>query len=187
MKIGLLALQGNYQQHSNIISKLGLQPVLIRYPQQLEEVSGLIIPGGESTTMSKLIDTNGFRDELRSFSQHYPILGTCAGLIMMGRLAEADPQVSTLDVMDVTVRRNGYGRQLDSFMGDLTVTLEDKQDTMVVPFIRAPRIEYVGADVEILASYNDEAVAIRQGHHIGLTFHPEHTDVTSFHQLAFLG
>jgi pyridoxal 5'-phosphate synthase pdxT subunit len=185
MKIGLLALQGNYQQHSHILSQLGMQSVLVRYPEQLEEVSGLIIPGGESTTMSKLIDKTGFRQVIPLFAQEYPILGTCAGLIMMGSLLQDDPRITTLGLIDVNVTRNAYGRQLDSFEDKLTVNIDERQATIAATFIRAPKINDIGSDVEVLARYNNEAVAIRQGKHIGLTFHPEVNGVTLFHQLAF--
>lgn len=184
-QVGLLALQGGYQKHSQILSLLGMQSVLIRYPQQLDDVEGLVIPGGESTTISKLIDANGFRQPLLSFAQRSPILGTCAGLIMMSRLQDEDQRINTLGILDLAVTRNAYGRQLDSFANDLTVDLTDHQQTIAASFIRAPRINTVGTDVEVLAHYNNEPVAVRQGRHIGLTFHPELNDVTLFHQLAF--
>ncbi|NQY26735.1 MAG: pyridoxal 5'-phosphate synthase glutaminase subunit PdxT [Piscirickettsiaceae bacterium] len=187
MKIGLLALQGNYQKHSQILSQLGMQSVLIRYPQQLDHVSGLIIPGGESTTMSKLIDASEFRQAILAFAQRSPILGTCAGLIMMAKLQQDDSRINTLAIMNVTVTRNAFGRQLNSFVDDLTVNLADHQQTIVASFIRAPQINTVGPDVEVLARYNNDPVAVRQGRHIGLTFHPELNDVTLFHQLAFGG
>ena len=185
MKVGILALQGNYQQHSHVLSKLDIEAVLIRYPQQLDQVSGLIIPGGESTTMSKLIDTNNLRRPLLFFAQQYPILGTCAGLIMMGHLQQDDVRIKTLGLIDINVTRNAYGRQLDSFVDTLTVDLKDRQEVIAASFIRAPKINKLGLGVEVLASYNNEAVAVRQGKHIGLTFHPEQGDVTLFHQLAF--
>jgi 5'-phosphate synthase pdxT subunit len=185
MKVGILALQGNYQQHSHILSKLDIEPVFIRYPQQLELVSGLIIPGGESTTMSKLIETNNFHRPLHFFSQQYPILGTCAGLIIMGHLQQDDLRIKTLGLIDVNVTRNAYGRQLDSFVDTLTVDLKGRQDTVDATFVRAPKINSIGLEVEVLARYNNEAVAVRHGKHIGLTFHPEQSDVTLFHQLAF--
>lgn len=187
MPIGLLALQGDYHKHSRILSLLGLEAVLIRYPHQLDDVSGLIIPGGESTTMSKLIDTNDFRQPLLNFAKRSPILGTCAGLIMMSRLLEEDSRINTLGLVDVAVTRNAYGRQLDSFVDDLTVNVDGHQHHLAASFIRAPRINAVGADVEVLAFYKNEPVAVRQGQHIGLTFHPELNDVTLFHQLAFGG
>jgi 5'-phosphate synthase pdxT subunit len=187
MKIGLLALQGDYEKHGQILSRLELQAVLVRYPQQLADVAGLIIPGGESTTISKLIDANGLRQPLVSFAQQFPVLGTCAGLIMMGRLQHVDPRIQTLDLIDVTVTRNAYGRQLASFIDDLTVDIVNHQQTIAACFIRAPRINATGPGVEVLARYNNEPVAVRQGRHIALTFHPELNDVTLFHQLAFDG
>lgn len=187
MKVGVLALQGNYDKHSQILDQLGIQSVLIRYPEQLDDVSGLIIPGGESTTMSKLIDATGFRQALISFAQQHPILGTCAGLIMMGTLQQQDERVKTLKLIDITVTRNAYGRQLDSFVDDLTVSFDNQQQTIAATFIRAPQIDAVESNVEILASYNNKPVAVRQGHHIGITFHPELNDVSLFHQLAFGG
>ena len=187
MKIGLLALQGDYAKHGRILSQLGIQTELIRYPQQLEDVSGLIIPGGESTTMSKLIDVSKFRQPILSFAERSPILGTCAGLIMMARLLQDDTRINTLAIMDVTVTRNAYGRQMDSFVDDLTVNLADHQKTITATFIRSPQINSIGPDVEILACYNNDPVAVRQGLHIGLTFHPELNDVTLFHELAFGG
>jgi len=187
VKIGLLALQGDYEKHSRILSQLGMQAELIRYPQQLEDISGLIIPGGESTTMSKLIDTSEFRQPILSFAQRSPILGTCAGLIMMAKLLRDDTCINTLAIMDITVTRNAFGRQLDSFVDDLMVNLAGHQQTISASFIRAPQINSVGPDVEVLACYNDDPVAVRQGLHIGLTFHPELNNVTLFHQLAFGG
>jgi 5'-phosphate synthase pdxT subunit len=187
VKVGVLALQGNYDKHRQILDRLGMQSILIRYPHQLDEVSGLIIPGGESTTMSKLIDATGFHQPLISFAQHYPILGTCAGLIMMGTLQQQDERVKTLNIIDITVTRNAYGRQLDSFVDDLTVSFDRQQQTIAATFIRAPQINAIESNIEILASYNAQPVAVRQGRHIGLTFHPELNDVSLFHQLAFGG
>ncbi|MDH5358664.1 MAG: pyridoxal 5'-phosphate synthase glutaminase subunit PdxT [Gammaproteobacteria bacterium] len=185
MKIGVLALQGDYQKHSQILSQLGLTPLLLRYPQQLQEVSGLIIPGGESTTMRKLIDANDFRQPLLAFARRFPILGTCAGLIMMSHLLDDDPRVNPLGIIDVTVTRNAYGRQLDSFLDELEVNIDGKKHTIAASFIRAPIINVVGSDVEVLAHYHGEPVAVRHGRHVGLTFHPELNDVTLFHQLTF--
>jgi len=189
MKIGLLALQGGYEKHSQILRQLDMQPVLIRYPQQLDDISGLIIPGGESTTMSKLIDATHFRQPLKDFAEDYPILGTCAGLIMMSCLEQHDPRVKPLDIMAVTVSRNAYGRQQNSFIDELMVNVDDQKKRVTATFIRAPQITTLGSDmdIEVLASYNTMPVAVRQGHHIGLTFHPELDDVSLFHQLAFGG
>ncbi|NQZ52621.1 MAG: pyridoxal 5'-phosphate synthase glutaminase subunit PdxT [Piscirickettsiaceae bacterium] len=185
MKIGLLALQGNVEKHSQILLQLNFEPILVRYQEQLGQVSGLVIPGGESTTMSKLLDTTGLRQPIQTFAQQYPILGTCAGLIMLGNALHSDADINTFGLIDVNVTRNAYGRQLDSFVDDVVVNLKDKQETIPATFIRAPIISDIGPDVELLASYNNNAVAVRQGRHIGLTFHPELDDVTLFHQLAF--
>jgi len=185
VKIGLLALQGDYEKHRQLLCQLDLEPVLLRYPEQLNDVSGLIIPGGESTTMSKLIDASGFRQPLLDFAQHSPILGTCAGLIILGKLLHDDSHINTLNIMDVSVTRNAYGRQLDSFVTNLPVNFGKGQEMISATFIRAPRINTIGPNVEVLARYNHEPVAVRQGLHIGLTFHPELDGVTLFHQLAF--
>ncbi|MDF1589770.1 MAG: pyridoxal 5'-phosphate synthase glutaminase subunit PdxT [Gammaproteobacteria bacterium] len=187
MKIGLLALQGDYEKHSQILTQLDMQSVLIRYPKQLDDVSGLIIPGGESTTMSKLIDATHFRRPLKAFAQDYPILGTCAGLIMMSYLEQLDSRVKPLNIIAVSVGRNAYGRQQNSFVDQLTVNVDDQQKSITATFIRAPQITTLGPDVEVLARHNTMPVAVRQGHHIGLTFHPELNDVGLFHQLAFGG
>ena len=184
--IGLLALQGDYDKHSYILAKLGMQSVLIRYPQQLDEISGLIIPGGESTTISKLSDSSIFRLPLLLFAQKFPILGTCAGLIIISKLQQEDFRVKTLNILDITITRNAYGPQLYSFIDNLTVILDNQQRLNIdATFIRAPQINTFGSNVEVLASYNNIPVAIRQGLHIGLTFHPELNNVILFHQLAF--
>lgn len=185
MKIGLLALQGNYEKHRQLLLQCDLEPELIRYPHQLEQLSGLVIPGGESTVMSKLLDSTGLRKPIQDFADSYPILGTCAGVIMLGHPANDEGELKTLGLMNIKVMRNGYGRQLDSFVDEVSVSIGDQQQLLPATFIRAPRIEAIGPEVEVLASYNNEAVAVRQGKHIGLTFHPELDDVTLFHQLAF--
>ena len=186
VKIGLLALQGDYDRHSLILAQLGMKSVLIRYPCQLNDVSGLIIPGGESTTISRLIDASDFRQPLLSFAQQHSILGTCAGLIMLGKLHQEDKSVRTLEIVGVTVTRNAYGPQSYSFVNnDLTVKFDDQLRTITATFIRAPQINTVKSDVEVLALHNNIPVAIRQGRHIGLTFHPELNGISLFHQLAF--
>ena len=184
VKIGLLGLQGDYAKHSKLLSQLDLQPVLVRYPQQLSDVQGLIIPGGESTTMTKLIKATGFRQPLLEFADEFPILGTCAGLIMMGN-QQGDIRVDNLSILDVQVERNAYGRQIESFTGNLVVNYGNREEIIPATFIRAPQITATGSEVEVLAQYRHQPVAVRQGRHIGLTFHPELDDVTLFHQMAF--
>ena len=186
MKIGLLALQGDYARHEDIIKQLGWETQLVRYPQQLDAVDGLVIPGGESTTMTKLIKTTGFRSPILDFASNAPILGTCAGLIMLGN-KQIDAQIDTLELIDVEVERNAYGRQVFSFDEQIQVNVGDETQLITATFIRAPKITATGANVEILASHNGFPAAVRQGRHIGLTFHPELDDITLFHEFAFYG
>jgi 5'-phosphate synthase pdxT subunit len=188
--VGLLTLQGDYAKHRQAFRDLGRETFDVRRPGELEKVSCLVIPGGESTTLSRLIDRTGLRRPLREFAAEKPVLGTCAGLIMLAReLADEPPErhgVATLGVLDCTVQRNGYGRQIDSFTAPVPVgRLNGSGAPFPAVFIRAPRIVAVGPDVEILARYEDEPVAVRQGGIMGLTFHPELTGDARLHR-AFL-
>ena len=155
----------------------------MRYPKQLDNIEGLIIPGGESTTMTDLMQRVGFHDPIRTFASKYPILGTCAGLIMMA--GSVDSGVSSLAILDVDVDRNAYGRQVHSFTDDLYVSLNGQTQTIKATFIRAPKISRVGLSVEIISSYDGEPVAVKQSHHLGLAFHPELESVTLFHEFIF--
>ena len=184
MKIGLLGLQGDYAKHSRILLRLDLTPVLVRYQQQLKEVDGLIIPGGESTTMTKLITATGFRQPLLDFARKAPVLGTCAGLILMSN-QQNDERIDQLGILAVRVERNAYGRQVESFSDSISVDFDDHTTVIPATFIRAPKIVDMGPNVEVLARYRKQPVAVRQGHHIGLTFHPELDDIPLFHQTAF--
>jgi len=186
--VGLLTLQGDYEKHRQVFAALGRETVGVRRPSDLAGVSGLVIPGGESTTLSRLMDRVGLREPLREFADTRPVLGTCAGLIMLAaRLdqeSEADFGVRPLGLLDCTVRRNGFGRQIDSFTAEVdAVPLTGGSCDAV--FIRAPRITAVGSAAEVVVRYGDEPVAVRQGRVLGLTFHPELTDDTRIHQ-AFL-
>lgn len=185
MKIGILALQGDVAKHQQLLDELGLKAVPVRYPAQLDGVEGLILPGGESTTMNHLMGMIGFHDPLREFARSYPLLGTCAGLIMMARKV-SDPRIQPLGLLKVTVQRNAYGRQVDSFCEDLPVHLNGQARSIRATFIRAPRISSLETGVEILSTYQDDPVAVRQGRHIGLAFHPELNRVTLFHEQAFV-
>ncbi len=169
--IGILALQGDFELHEEALGDRGLSAVRVRRVSELTEIDGLIIPGGESTTMTRLIDKIGMRDPLLNFSG--PILGTCAGLIMLSKEIEEDRDrhgVEPLGMLDVVVRRNGFGTQIDSFADN--VKWNDGTTNEGV-FIRAPRILEIGNDVEVIARWNDEPVAVRQGDIVGLTYHPE--------------
>jgi 5'-phosphate synthase pdxT subunit len=171
MKIGVLALQGNFRDHAAMLRRLGADPVEVRKPEQLDGLDGLVVPGGESTTFMRLMRLYGLEEAIRSFRQ--PILGTCAGLIVLDR--------EHLGLVDVAVERNAYGRQVFSFEADLELSGEDKPLRGV--FIRAPRVEATGDDVEVLAELDGKPVLLRQGRFLVATFHPELTDDTRVHEL----
>lgn len=169
--IGVLALQGDFELHEKALGDRGLSCVRVRRVNELSEVEGLVIPGGESTTMTRLIDRVEMRNSLVNFKG--PILGTCAGLIMLSKEIEEDRDrhgVEPLGLLDVVVRRNGFGTQIDSFSDTINWSDGSKSEGV---FIRAPRILEIGNDVEVVAKWKDEPVAVRQGNVVGLTYHPE--------------
>jgi 5'-phosphate synthase pdxT subunit len=170
MRIGVLAVQGDFREHAAMLRQLGAEPVEVRKPEQLDDLDGLVIPGGESTAILRLIRIYGLEDGLRKFGR--PVFGTCAGMILLDR--------EHLGLVDVEVRRNAYGRQVASFETDLE--LEDGGSVRGV-FIRAPRVADVGPDVEVLAELDGEPVLLRQGRFIVASFHPELTDDTRVHEL----
>lgn len=179
MKIGVLALQGAVAEHIRLIEKAGAEGVVIKRTEQLSEIDGLIIPGGESTTIGKLMRTYGFIDEIREFSaKGKPLFGTCAGLIVLAKEI-AGQEEAHLGVMNMKVARNAFGRQRESFETDLDIKGIDKDVRAV--FIRAPLIEEVGEGVEVLSTYKDQIVAARQGHLLAASFHPELTDDERMH------
>lgn len=188
--VGLLTLQGDYDKHRRAFAALGRETFGVRRPAELDQVSCLVIPGGESTTLTRLMDRVGLREPLCEFAAENPVMGTCAGLIMMASSTadekHADYGVMPLGLLDCTVLRNGYGRQIDSFTTEISIdVLDGSEADYPAVFIRAPRIVAVGDGVDVVARYQDEPVAIRQGHLLGLTFHPELTDDLRMHQ-AFL-
>jgi pyridoxal 5'-phosphate synthase pdxT subunit len=181
MKIGVLALQGAFREHIEALEKLGVEAVEVRLPEQLEGLDGLIIPGGESTAIGKLAVTYGLQDAIRSYAgQGKPVYGTCAGMILLSRGVGRDQPL--LGVMDVQVERNAFGRQLESFETGLDIpALGDNPFPAV--FIRAPKIESVGADVKVLAKLEDGTpVAAQQGNMLVTAFHPELTEDLRFHR-----
>ena len=180
--IGVLALQGAYEAHARTLRELGAEPRLVRTPDQLEGLDGLIMPGGESTTMLKFLERNGFFDLLKSFVQETPTFGTCAGAILLATDVENPPQRS-LGVLPMTVERNAYGRQIDSAILESQTELPGGPLEMV--FIRAPRIRSTGPEVETLASRDGSPTLVRYGHLMAATFHPELSGDTRVHQ-AFL-
>lgn len=179
MKIGVLALQGAVAEHIKLIEKAGAEGVIIKKTEQLSEIDGIIIPGGESTTIGKLMRTYHFIEALQSFSgQGKPIFGTCAGLIVIAKEIVGQPEAH-LGLMDIKVARNAFGRQRESFEADLPIK-GIAEDVRAV-FIRAPLIESVGEGVDVLATYRDQIVAARQGHLLAASFHPELTDDERMH------
>lgn len=179
MKIGVLAMQGAIKEHLHMLQLAGAEAVTIKKPEQLREIDGIIIPGGESTTIGKLMRTYGFIEPLMEFSsQKKPIFGTCAGLIIIAKEIVGQEETH-LGLMNMVVRRNAFGRQKESFEADLDVKGIDNLVRAV--FIRAPIIEEVGEDVEVLASYKEQIVCARQGHLLTASFHPELTEDFSMH------
>ena len=184
MKIGILALQGDFNKHRLILEQLDLEPTLVQYPSDLDHVRGLIIPGGESTTMTKLMDRAGFYKAITTFANTNPVLGTCAGLIMMSTKAK-DRRIKTLGLLDVDVERNASGRQIHSFCELLNVDINSKSQPIDATFIRAPRIVRYGRNVNVLATFSGSPCAVQSGLHLGLSFHPELNGVTIFHEFVF--
>ena len=182
MKIGVLAVQGDFAEHIAILRRLNVECREVRLPEQLEGIDGLIIPGGESTTLSRLMSIYHLREPVQAMAaQGKAVWGTCAGMIMLAHeITEADPV--PLQVMDIGVRRNAFGRQIDSFEQDLDIAgLEP--DPFHAIFIRAPVVIRVGPEVKTLAALpNGQAVAVRQGNLMATAFHPELTDDTRLHQ-----
>jgi 5'-phosphate synthase pdxT subunit len=180
MKVGVLALQGAVAEHIRSIEQAGATGVIVKRVEQLEELDGLIIPGGESTTIGKLMRKYDFIDAVRQFSaQGKPIFGTCAGLIVLAERIEGQDDAH-LGLMDMTVARNAFGRQRESFETDLPV--KGIEEPIRAVFIRAPLITQVGPDVEVLSTFNGEIVTARQGHLLAASYHPELTDDYRLHQ-----
>lgn len=177
-KVGVLGLQGAVREHVKALESTGAEVIVVKKVEQLDELDGLVIPGGESTTMRRLIDKYHFLEPLKEFGQDKPVFGTCAGLILMANKIEGQ-DFPHLGFMDMYVRRNAFGRQKESFEAELMI--KDVADDFVGVFIRAPYIIEVGEDVEILSKHNDTIVAARQGHFLTCAFHPELTDDYRFH------
>lgn len=171
LRIGVLALQGNFREHAAVLRRLGAEPVEVRLPEQLEGLDGLIVPGGESTAITRLMRLYGVDEALRGFEA--PIFGTCAGMILLDR--------DHLGLADIRVRRNAFGRQVRSFEADLEIG--DGEEPFRAVFIRAPWIEDAGPDVEVLAEVDEHPVLARQGRILVAAFHPELTDDTRIHEL----
>jgi pyridoxal 5'-phosphate synthase pdxT subunit len=170
MKIGVLAVQGNFREHVAMLRELGADAVEVRLPEQLEGLDGLVIPGGESTAITRLMRLYGLEEAIRTFAE--PVFGTCAGMILLDR--------AHLGLVDVDVERNGYGRQVASFEADLA--LAGDAEPLRGVFIRAPRVTDAGPEVEVLASHDGDPVLLRQGRFLVASFHPELTGDTRVHE-----
>jgi 5'-phosphate synthase pdxT subunit len=182
MKIGVLALQGDFDAHRRRLEELGAEVVLVKKPEQLDAIDGLVIPGGESGTFLKLLGEEGFA-KLKDFVRAKPTFGTCAGAILLATEVE-NPRQQGLGAIDIRIRRNAYGRQIDSSIRNGRLMPDHAGESpLEMVFIRAPKIEHVGKGVEILATEGADPVAVRQGRVMAATFHPELSDDRRIHQL----
>ncbi len=180
-KIGVLALQGDFEAHCRALERAGAEPLEVRDAEQLQPLDGLVLPGGESSTMLRLIQEENLFESLRQFGQQKPIFGTCAGAILLASEV-LNPMQLSLGLMDLTVERNGYGRQIDSRIA--SIDIEGKTSEAV--FIRAPVIKRAGPEVRVLATYLDHPVLAEQGRHLAATFHPELSPDSRVHE-RFVG
>ena len=182
MKVGVLGLQGDVREHVRALTSAGATPVVVKKAEELAEVQGLVLPGGESTTIGKLLDRFGILAPLRERAENgFPLYGTCAGLILMAaEVVGGHDAPHRLGTLDVSVRRNAYGRQVDSFETDLET---ENLGVLRGVFIRAPSIERVGGAVEVLARYEDQPVLVRQGSMLASSFHPEMAGEDKVHSL----
>ena len=184
MKIGVLALQGDFDAHRKRLEELGAEVLLVKKPEQLDLIDGLVIPGGESGTFLKLLGEAGF-EKLKEFVRVKPTFGTCAGAILLANEV-ANPSQAGLGAIDITIRRNAYGRQIDSSIREGQLLLSKLESSPIeMVFIRAPKIERLGPEVEVMATEGSDPVVVRQGHTMAATFHPELSDDTRVHG-AFL-
>lgn len=186
MKVGVLALQGAFAKHIEMLNRAGAEGIEVRTLRELQACEGLIIPGGESTTMMRHIAFMDMKKDLLNFAHQKPVFGTCAGLILMSTRVLKDP-MEPFELLDIEVERNAFGRQAESFRTEIELSLSPKKSTPFhAVFIRAPRIRLIGSDVTVLARMENEPVLVRQGKYLGATFHPELTEDPTIHSY-FLG
>ncbi len=179
-KVGVLALQGDFEKHIQMLDRLGVPAIQVREKSQLDEIDGLIIPGGESTTIGKLLVRYGMMEPLKTFAKDgKPLFGTCAGAILLAKEIEGSTQ-DRIGVLDIAVKRNAYGRQIESFEADIFIPKIGELPVRGV-FIRAPIITHVEDGVELLARFGDNPVLVKQGKILAATFHPELTNDTRIH------
>ena len=185
MNIGILALQGAFAAHQRVLTDLGASVTLVRGVEDVNDLDGIVLPGGESTTMSMLLDSSGIAAPLRERVRNgFPVFGTCAGLILLAeKIVDGRADQQQLGGLAITARRNGYGRQIDSFESSISICEAENTFAMNGVFIRAPRIEEVTGDVEVLGTVNGDVVLVRQGNILGATFHPELSDDHRVHEM----
>ena len=171
--------------HATVLKSIGTKPKYIRYPEELDDVKGLVIPGGESTTMSKLMARIGMFEKIHDFARNYPVLGTCAGLIMMSK--DVDGNLPTLGLLEIKTVRNGYGRQINSGTVQVDFKLKNTDHSIPASFIRAPMIKDYSNNVEVIAEYDKVPVIVKEGKHVAISFHPELDNVSVLHEYVFLG
>jgi pyridoxal 5'-phosphate synthase pdxT subunit len=180
--IGVLALQGDFAKHQKMLEDSGVNTIQVKTAADLIKSDGLVIPGGESTTLTKLIKAYGLYEPIMEFIKEKPVMGTCAGLIMLAKTVD-DERVKSFGILDISVSRNAYGRQTDSFIDELDVKfINEKEDDFKGVFIRAPKILEVNNNTEVLIYHNNSPVMVRKDNVIGLSFHPELTDDTRIHK-----
>lgn len=180
MQIGVLALQGAFAAHSDCLTSIGVQSIEVRTPEQLSSVDALLMPGGESSTMSQLLESSGLFDPIATrITDGMPVFGTCAGMILLAsEILDGRSDQRSFSAIDISVRRNAFGRQVDSFEATINSSVGEFHGV----FIRAPRIERVGDDVEVLGSIKDEPVLVRQGNVLAASFHPELSNDARLHE-----
>ncbi len=186
IKVGVLELQGDFSLHHLILQKIGVQPIKVKKRLHLDGIDGLVIPGGESTTMSNLIETFKLREDLIDFSSSFPILGTCAGAILMSNKVIDDDRINPLRLVDFSIERNAYGRQIQSGTENIQFKFSHKsKHYLPATFIRAPRIKELSGEFRILGTLNNDPVAFISGNKLCLTFHPELDQIDTFHRILF--
>jgi pyridoxal 5'-phosphate synthase pdxT subunit len=186
LHIGILALQGDFERHEHQIKLLGAKPHLVKLPAHLNDIDGIIIPGGESTTMNILLDRFDLRKPLIEFCKSHPVFGTCAGMIMLSKKIQDNLSgVEPLGLLDIEVIRNGYGRQVFSFECTVDIKTSSGVKPVGATFIRAPKVMKLGVGIDILAEYNGSPVFIKHGHVMASSFHTELDDDTTIHELFF--
>jgi 5'-phosphate synthase pdxT subunit len=186
LRIGVLTIQGAFAKHLEVLTRLGVTAREVRNASELDEIDGLIIPGGESTTMLKVMRAEGMIEPLRKFGQHNPVMGTCAGMILMATEAD-DARVEPFGWMPIRALRNAYGAQVHSFRDIGPIKGIEGHPEIEMVFIRAPKFVPLSSDVEVIGTCRNEPVAARFGHHLALAFHPELTDDTRLHRLWLNG